>query len=105
MTQLDFFLTEEEERKEGTRLYNAWLDFHTRNPEVYNLIEKYTLELIDEGFKRYSIKAVYEKVRWTPRNFKIKYLKNDYHAYYARYFMEQNPQHDGFYEIRKVKDD
>ena len=80
--------------------------FHYKNPLVWHLFEKFTREVINRGFKNYSVNAVFERIRWErdimsdgeAGQFK---LNNNYRAFYARRFMVKYPQHDGFFRTRK----
>ena len=79
--------------------------FHRRHPEVWDLFTKYTLQMIAKGFKHYSAKAIFERIRWEKdlggdgkTQFK---LNNNYTAFYARRFGRAYPQHEGFFRNRK----
>jgi len=78
-------------------------DFHAQNPRVYELIKAYTFEAIGSGLKRYSIQGVIERVRWQTSiethgdDYK---LNNNYAPFYARMFMEDFPEHQGFFRTR-----
>jgi len=78
--------------------------YHQQNPEVYELIKRFTLQVIAAGFKHYSITSIYERVRWhtmietSGDPFKI---NNNHRAYYARKFMEDHPEHAGFFRTRE----
>lgn len=79
--------------------------FHTAHPEVWTLFEKYTKQIISAGFKNYSGKSVFERIRWHMdtggdglNQFKI---NNNYCPFYTRRFMKMFPEHDGFFRTRK----
>ena len=79
--------------------------FHCKHPEVWDLFVKFSFEMIGKGYKNYSVKGVFERIRWEidaggdgVTTFK---LNNNYTAFYARRFMRAYPQHDGFYRTRK----
>jgi len=77
-------------------------NLHATHPEIYDIFEKFTFDLIGLKFKRYSADAVMHRVRWETEvssggNFKI---NNNFVAFYARLFMQNNPQHAGFFETR-----
>ena len=77
--------------------------FHTNNPKVYELFRKFTLEVINRGYEHYSADAIMHRVRWETnvvkchRQFKI---NNNFVTFYARLFMAEFPQHEGFFETR-----
>lgn len=78
------------------------------NP-VYQEFRRLSLLLIERGFKRYGAKSIIERIRFEtnlregPRSsFK---LNNNNTALYARMFMQEFPQHDGFFEVRRSRYD
>ncbi len=80
--------------------------FHKQHPEVWDSFADFTFMLIRRGFQNYSVKAVFERVRWEKdmggdgkTQFKI---NNNYAPYYARRFMRMYPEHDGFFRTRKL---
>ena len=92
-------MTRAEELREQARA------FHKANPEIWQLFVKYTNQVIAVGFKNYSGKSVFERIRWHMdvggdgvTQFKI---NNNYCPFYTRAFMRMYPQHDGFFRTRK----
>lgn len=91
-----------------SNLKYKWWDFHKKNPQVYELVEHFTFEVIKRGFKNYSIKSVFERIRWhtdvetTGVKFK---LSNNHTAYYARLFMVKNPDYEGFFRTKQTRGD
>ena len=81
-------------------------EFHRKNPHVYELIKSYVKEAMVAGYKNYSIKAIFERIRWHEEietggnQFK---LNNAFHAYYARLFHKENPEFDGFFRTAKIR--
>jgi hypothetical protein len=80
-------------------------EFHSEHPEVYRWVAQFTFELIHRGYQNYSIDGVLMRVRWekdinydTSAGFKI---NNNYSAFYARMFMEEFPDHEGFFRTRR----
>ena len=87
-------------------LERAFWKFHSENPRVYSLICKHASAALSRGFARFSMKMVFELVRyheWIVTNDRDFKLNNNYHAFYARLWMNNNPQHDGFFRTRKQK--
>ena len=81
------------------------MEFHLQQPEVWDLFVQFTQEMINKGFKHYSVKAIFERIRWEKdvggdgvESFK---LNNNYTALYARRFMKVYPEHDGFFRTRE----
>ncbi len=80
--------------------------FHAKHPEVWKQFEKFALDRIERGYRRYSAKAIMERVRWeSDAGAASPQLKvNDhYTAFYARRFAAHYPQHEAFFETRKQK--
>ena len=81
--------------------------FHADHPRVWELFDFFTRQAIDRGFKHYSATAVCERIRWETdeadvdgtSTFKV---NNNYRTYYARWWMEENPQHAGFFRRREL---
>ena len=80
-----------------------WWQYHNENPEVYELFKRFTYEVIARGHDQYSSKAIFERIRWhtdvetTDEEFKI---SNNYTPYYARLFMYEHPEHQGFFRTQ-----
>lgn len=80
--------------------------FHKANPKVWELFDKFTRDRINRGFKNYSVNGIFERIRWETAQAKpgdesgFK-LNNNYRPFYARAWMELNPDHDGFFRTRK----
>ena len=80
--------------------------FDEEHPEIWELFERFTFELIKGGHRHYGAAAIFERIRWhmtvTSRNSGFK-LNNDFRAYYARKFHQEHPEHDGFFRTRQVR--
>jgi len=82
---------------------SKWEEFHKSNPEVYTLIKHFTFKAINAGRKHYGIQTILELVRWhTGVETKGDALKinNNHGAFYARLFMQDYPEYDGFFRTR-----
>lgn len=69
------------------------------------MFEETTLQAIKKGFKHYSAKGIFEIMRWhrgVSGNDRFK-VNNNYTADYARKFMNQYPEFDGFFRCREIK--
>ena len=81
-------------------------EFHYQHPEVWHLFVQFTFQMIDRGYKNYSVNAIFERIRWEKdsvggdgvTSFK---LNNNYRAFYSRRFMRSYPEHAGFFRTRK----
>jgi len=88
-------------------LKRKWWEFHTQNPYVYDLVERFTFEVINRGFMHYSINSIFERIRWHTDvetygdEFK---LSNNHRAYYARYFMHNHPEYKGFFRTKPTRE-
>lgn len=83
----------------------AFEEFHRRNPEVYRLLLRFSLEALTSGRRRYSIWAIVNRVRWhveieTDSDDEFK-LNNNHAPHYARLLMAKEPRLAGFFEIRE----
>jgi len=83
--------------------------FHQKNPDVWDLFVYFTNQMVEKGYKNYSVKAIFERIRWEKdaggdgvNTFK---LNNNCTAFYARRFMKEYPQHEGFFRIREQTSD
>jgi len=100
--QYDLFNTEEVK----TTLESQWELFHEKNPHVYELIKKFTYEVIKAGRKSYSINAIFERVRWhtdietSGGEFKI---SNNHRAYYARLFLKEHSEYPNFFKTKELR--
>ena len=80
-------------------------EFDEANPHVYALVVRYALEVLASGKKRIGINTIFERIRWytdiETRGEPFKIGQNHF-PYYARMFMRDYPQHDGFFAIRAL---
>lgn len=79
--------------------------FIAKNPKAWSLFILFTYQAMNSGQRNYSAKGVFERIRWEtmidssfPDDFKI---NNNYTAFFARKFMDERPQHEGFFRTRK----
>lgn len=88
---------------------NQWAarfaEFHDANPLVYELVKKYTFDVLRTGKKSFSMTSIFERIRWyttietSGEEFKI---NQNFIPYYSRMFMADYPEHDGFFSIRAL---
>ena len=79
--------------------------FHQDHPDVWEFFVQFTIEKIDQGYSNYSVKAIFERIRWEKdvggdgvTTFK---LNNNYPAFYSRRFMRMYTDHSGFFRTRQ----
>lgn len=90
-------------------LKQRWWDFHKANPKVNELFEAYSFEVIRAGHNKCSHWLIINRIRWQhmidtsrPNNEQFK-ISNDYIAFYARLFMANHPEHNGFFNLKEMK--
>jgi hypothetical protein len=80
--------------------------YHKENPIIWEQFKLTTLEAIKKGFKNYGSKGIFEIIRWNQEG-EIKEdgfkLNNNFTSDYARKFMEEYPEHKGFFRLRILK--
>lgn len=85
-----------------------WLEWHRSNPQVYELFKEFTFQATRRGHRRLSAWLVVNRIRWETAvetsggDFKI---SNDFIAYYARLFMDENPDFRGFFRTKPLKEE
>jgi hypothetical protein len=83
--------------------------YHERNPQVWAMFRRFTLEAIRAGRTRIGAKMIAERIRWETfigpaegDDFKI---NNNFTAFYARRFMAEHPEHAGIFQTRASRAD
>ncbi len=82
--------------------------FHRANPHVYERLRTKALQLRRRGWTRYSIKTLYEVLRWEDDietddpNSDLK-LNNSYTSRYSRLLEEREPELRDFFYKRKLR--
>lgn len=89
------------------RIARAFARFHADNPHVYEGLRKLALQVRRVGRDHYDIGALFEVLRFehaieTTSGDGLK-LNNNYRALYARLLMDQEPELDGFFQLRERK--
>ena len=74
------------------------------HPQVWRSFENFTMDAIRKGFGNYGARSIFELIRWHtgvnaefPDGYKV---NNTFTPHYARKFMQQHPEHDGYFRIR-----
>ena len=88
-------------------LTDKFNQYHKDNPQVYELFKCFTFMAIRRGHNRLSAWMIANRIRWetsietfTVDEYKI---SNDYIALYARMFMRDHPEYDGFFKTKEMK--
>ena len=91
-----------------SRLDREFRAFHAANPHVYDALVAKAREAKAAGLSRYGVKALFEVIRYDHRvrtrgaDWK---LDNCLTSRYARLIMEQEPDLQGFFELRRLRDE
>lgn len=80
------------------------VEFHTRNPAVYEKLVYYARQAVAHGHGRIGIELLWNRMRWDyfvktdhPDDFK---MNQNFKAWYARKIMAQEPDLEGIFETR-----
>ena len=102
--------TNKESNMHGKWTKENFEEFHKNNPEIYILFIKFTNMVIERKRKYYSAKAIFHRIRWESMiSSDTHQLLGDYKiddgwiSHYARMFMDDFPQHQGFFQTRDRK--
>jgi len=84
-----------------------FMEYHKRNPQIFNKIVDYAMQLKVVGRLNYGMKAIVERVRWDyaikaevdMNDFKI---NNNFTSRYARLAETLYPELKGFFEVRSL---
>jgi hypothetical protein len=90
--------------------YDRFLEFHRSNPAVFALFKKYALELLAQGFQRYSSDALLHSIRYMydrsngPNNngrSKFPLVNDHYSTGYADLLKDEDKRFEKFFPARK----
>lgn len=88
-------------------LTDKFNQYHKNNPQVYELFKRFTFMAIKRGHNRLSAWMIANRIRWETsiETFSVDEYKisNDYIALYARMFMQDHPQYNGFFKTKEMK--
>jgi len=82
--------------------------FHQDNPEVYLHLVQYAREVRARGYRKFGIGALWERLRWytqieTTSGEPFR-LSNDFRSRYARLIMQREPDLEGFFNLRELRE-
>ena len=46
------------------QMLRAAQDYHQKHPEVWDYFVQFTIERINQGFKHYSARGIFHRIRW-----------------------------------------
>ena len=80
-------------------------EFHKHNPKVWDTLADLALTMRRSGRKQYAIKILFNVMRWhhdlnTVDDTPFK-LNDGYQAWYSRKIMQDIPELDGFFKLRR----
>lgn len=87
-------------------IVEAFWKYHALNPQVWELFERFALQLRDAGRKRYGASAIVQRIRWHMAvetqgdEFKI---NDHYSPCYARLLILKYPEFQAFFELRRSR--
>ncbi len=84
------------------KMVREFRKYHSDNPHIYVAFRRYAWQAIDRGRRNIGAGLICERIRWDTAlsgNDEFK-LNNNFRAFYARMFMREFPQHDGFFRTR-----
>jgi len=90
---------------DGKTIEEAFLDFHKRNPHVYDELVRLARRAQRRGVSRFGIGAMFEVLRWRyalrTQGDEFK-LNNNHRSYYSRLIQHNEPDLEGFFQTRKL---
>ena len=92
-----------------SKLESEFQAYHQANPQVYELVKRFAYEAIRAGYSRFSIGAIWERIRWeiainTHSNLAADFkMPNNHRAYYARMFLKDHPQYPDFFRTAHLR--
>lgn len=104
-----------QDRKVDLPFYEAGMNtdekfaiFHEANPHIYDLLVEKCFRLLRKGRKHYGIKALIEVIRFdyaVTTTGDLWKINNNYAPLYSRKIMGDHIALDGFFELRKRKNE
>ena len=92
----------------GKSIAEGFKDFHEKNPHIYEAFESTVKKHLKQGRRKLSAKEIVNFIRWNGGFFKndVDFKINDaYQSYYARLFVELNPDHKDVFSFRKLRNE
>jgi len=79
---------------------------HAANPRIYAAINAHAQAMIAQGRTHYGVEAFFASIRWDTglsMNGEPFKMNDHYTAYYARFWLQNNPANWDFFELRRVR--
>jgi hypothetical protein len=95
------------ERGREKSLDERFADYHAAHPEIYREFARLARLLRDRGHEHYGAKGLFEALRFhhavDARPGDQYKLNNNFTSRYIRLLVEEQPEFDGFFELRKLR--
>ena len=87
----------------GATIEQRFNKYLTDNPHIYEAFKQYTFKAIAKKYQRFSAEFIFNVIRWeTAISGKDQYkINNDFKAFFARKFMQEHPEYNGYFITRK----
>lgn len=95
--------TQQELFMQKSERYFNFLEYHEKNPQIWEAFKTYTFKAINRGHTRLSAEFIVNIIRWESKvsamdeDFKI---NNNYKSYYSRFFTNLYPTYKNLFEVR-----
>lgn len=94
-------------QQKGKSIDEKFKEFHEKNPKVYQLFKMQVQKALQRGKKKMSSKTILGFIRWeiylqTHSNDEFK-INDAYTSRYARLFIEDHPQYENIFNLRKLR--
>lgn len=86
-------------------MWRQFRQYDKEHPEIWEQFKQYTKQAWDSGFRKIGAHFIVHKIRWEgmskgPRDpFKV---NHNFFPYYARKFMDENPEYTGMFDLRRL---
>lgn len=92
----------------GGTIQERFERFHGLNPWVYDSLVSLARDYVEQGNVKVGIKMCYEVLRWQrgrrTAGSEIFRLSNDFHSRYARLIMDEEPDLEGRFDTRELRE-
>lgn len=94
---------------DGRSMQVRFAEFHANNPQVYAELVKLARRARGRGVQRIGIKMLWERLRWELQvetynpGVETYRLNNNWHSFYARLLMDENPELRDLFETRESR--
>jgi len=90
------------QKTRADQIFKEFEVYHKTHPSVWKEFVRLAFIEINKGRKKFSSKAICEKIRWENAASTSGGNLNNFTAYYARLFHVAVPEHENFFIVRKL---